>query len=140
MADRVKPIVRLFFACDAAVIDLADERWMLKNPWHTVWMPSGVRGGFGPRVIWLYAQLTDGLGDSNLTVELRNYDTGERLGRGEPERWDFDGEDRLTVHEVVFKMTNVPFPVPGLYVFQLMANLAVMADGTVYLRVLPGGV
>ncbi|MBX9627317.1 MAG: hypothetical protein K2X82_26175 [Gemmataceae bacterium] len=138
MADRVKPVVRLFFPCDDAVIDLADGKWMLKNPWHTVGMPPGVREKFGQRLIWLYAQLTDGVGEFDLTVELRNYDTGERLGRSKPERWDFAGGDQLTVHEVVFKMENVPFPTPGLYVFQLMANHAELDGGAAYLRVYPG--
>ena len=89
-------------------------------------------------MIWLYAQLTDGVGDFNLSVELRNHDTGVQLGRSRPEPWEFVGGDQLTVHEVVFKMTNVPFPKPGLYVFMLKANHAELEGGAAYLRVLPG--
>jgi len=138
MADRVKPIVRLFFPCDAAVIDLADNKWELKNPWHTVAMPPGVTEKFGQKELCLFAQLTDGVGDFNLSVELRNFDSGIRLGRSNPEPWDFAGGDQLTVHEVVFKMTNVPFPTPGLYAFHLMANHAETEGGVAYLRVFPG--
>lgn len=138
MADRVPPIVRLFFPCDSAVLDLADLKWQLTNPWHTVAMPAGVREKFGQKVIWLYAQLTDGVGEFNLTVELRNHDTGEFVGRSRPEWWDFLGGDQLTVHEVVFKMTNVPFPTPGLYMFRLLTNHVELEGGIAYLRVLPG--
>jgi len=64
MANVVKPIVRLFFPCDDAVIDLADMKWKLTNPWHTVGMPPGVTEKFSQEVIWLYAQLTDGVATS----------------------------------------------------------------------------
>ena len=47
MADSVLPVVRLFFPCDNAVIDLKDMKWSLTNPWHTVAMPPGVREKFG---------------------------------------------------------------------------------------------
>jgi len=60
VADIIKPVVHLFFPCDEAVLDLADEKWTLKNPWHTVAMPPGVTGNFVQEEIWLYAQLTAG--------------------------------------------------------------------------------
>src|SRR2546423_427124 len=134
MADQVLPFVRLFFACDDAVIDLADMKWGLKNPWHTVWMPPGVTENFGLEELWLYAQLTDGVGEYGLTVEVRNYETGERLGRSAPHRHEFVGGEQLLVTEFVFHLTRVPFPTPGLYVFGLMANHAELDGGTSYLR------
>lgn len=138
MANRVLPVVRLFFPCDQAVLDLTDMKWSLKNPWHTVQMPPGVSEKFAQRELWLYAQLTGGLGDFNLAVELRDGDTGARIGRpSQPERFEFVG-GRLTAVEVVFKMVNVPFPKAGHYVFKLLANHAELEGGTSELRVLPG--
>jgi hypothetical protein len=138
MADRVLPIVRLFFPCDDAVLDLQDMKWSLKHPWSTVAMPPGVRENFGQEFIWLYAQLVEGVGEFMLSVEMRDYETGQWLGRSRPEPWDFAGGDQLAVHEVVFEMVNVPFPRPSLYVFQVMANHAELEGGTAFLRVFPG--
>ena len=138
MANRVLPVVRLFFACDSAVQDLADEKWSLKNPWHTVQMPLGVTKKFGQEVIWLYAQLTGGVGDFNMTVELDDFDTDTRIGEpSQPEPWAFVG-GQLPAVELVFRMDRVPFPKPGLYVFKLNANDAELEGGTSELRVLPG--
>jgi hypothetical protein len=134
----VLPVVRLFFPCDEAALDLADMKWSLKNPWHTVQMPAGVTEKFGQRELWLHAQLTGGLGEFNLTVELRESDSGVRIGRpSPPERFEFVG-GQLAAVEVVFHMVNVPFPTPGHYTFKLLANRAELEGGLSELRVLPG--
>lgn len=122
---RVLPIVRLFFPCDAAVLDLQDMTWSLRNPWHTVWMPPGVTERFVQREVWLYAQLTDGIGTFRLNVEL--LDEGGIVP-----------QNQLLVTEAVFHMTNVPFPRPGLFTFKLKANYAELQGGTAELRALPG--
>ncbi len=135
MADVVKPIARLFFACDEAVFDLADGKWTLKNPWHTVGMPPGVTKDFRQEEIWLYAQFTSGVGSFYLSVHLLD-DAGLVIGRSPPVLWELSGGNQ--VFEEVFQMTRVPFARPGIYEFKLMANHAEMEGGTFYLRVLPG--
>ncbi len=133
-----RPTVRLFFACDSLTQDPTDQKWVIKNPWHTVAMPQGVTRNFGQRLIQLYAQLTDGVGSYNLGVELRRFQSTMVLGRSNPEPRTFDAANQLAVHEIVFTMTNVPFPVPDLYEFRLMADGNVLDNGLYYLRVLPG--
>lgn len=134
----VLPVVRLFFPCDEAVLDLADMKWSLKNPWHTVQMPPGVTERFGQRELWLYAQLTGGLGEYKLTVELHDMDSGVRIGNpSQPERVEFV-RGQLQAVDVVFRMVNVPFPKAGHDVFKLLANHTALQGGTAELRVLPG--
>lgn len=135
MADIVKPIVRLFFACDEAILDLQDEKWTLKNPWCTVAMPPGVTEDFCQEEIWLYAQLTDGLGKFDLSVHLYD-ETGRRVGRSPPYPREFPGGS-VTVEEV-FHLTEVPFDRPGVYEFRLLANHAELKGGVFTLRILPG--
>jgi hypothetical protein len=136
VADIIKPVVRLFFACDEAILDLADQKWTLKNPWHTVAMPPGVTGNFAQEEIWLYAQLTGGLGTFRFSVQLRD-ETGRVVGKTKPsdERALSGGNQ---VFEEVFRLTRVPFDKPGLYEFKLLGNHADLEGGTAYLRVLPG--
>jgi len=132
MAMVVKPIVRLFFPCEDAVLDMEDGAWTLRNPLHTVSLPPGVTG---VGEIWLYAQLTEGVGTFNLSVEMRN-EEGIRIGkRSPPSNRNFPGG--VAVVEEVFHLVNVPFPRPGLYEFVLLANHAELEGGKTYLRVEP---
>jgi len=135
VADVVKPIVRLFFPCDEAILDSADNKWTLKNPWHTVAMPPGTTHNFCQEEIWLYAQFSGGVGTFYLSVHLMD-DKGFVIGKSPPSLRELSGGNQ--VFEEVFHMTRVPFARPGLYEFKLMANHAEMEGGTAYLRVLPG--
>lgn len=135
MANVVKPIVRLFFPCDEALLDLDDQKWTLKNPWHTVAMPPGITGNFIQEEIWLYTQFTGGVGTFDFSVHLMN-EEGLVIGKSKPSRWELSGG--IEVFEEVFRMTHVPFVRPGLYAFKLMANHAEIEGGTAYLRVLRG--
>ena len=117
MADIVKPVVRLFFPCDEAIIDLADEKWILKNPWHTVAMPPGILVGHRQKHIWLYAQFTGGVGSFRLSVHLFD-ELGRRVGRSEPSSaWELSGGNE--VYEEVFHLENVPFCATGLVRIQV---------------------
>jgi len=132
VADVIKPIVRLFFPCDDAILDIEDEKWTLTNPWHTLSMPTGITGGFRQEEIWLYAQLTGGVGTFNLSVHLYD-ERGKRLGQSRPLPREFEGG--ITVVEEVFHLTNVPFDGPGIYEFRLQANHAEL-EGVIHIRVL----
>jgi hypothetical protein len=114
VANLVKPVVRLFFPCDEAVLDTTDEKWTLKNPWHTVAMPPGVMKDFCQEEIWLYAQFSGGVGTFYLSVHLLD-DTGRVLGKSPPALWELSGGNQVC--EEVFHLTKVPFPRPGLYEF-----------------------
>jgi hypothetical protein len=134
------PVVRMLVACQDVVVDLADGSWVIRRPYHTVWMPPGVTKNFGQRELWVYAQLSDGLGEFSLGVEFVPFDPSRPsplvLGRSEPERRHF--VDRLEVHEVAFRLRNVAIPKPGQYEFRLLAGGKVLENGTAYLDVLAG--
>jgi hypothetical protein len=98
-------------------------------------MPPGVTADFIQQEIWLYAQLTGGLGTFYLTVHLHD-ESGTRIGRSQPSSRDFPGG--LIAIEEVFHLINVPFDRPGVYEFRLLANHAELEGGRVDLRVLAG--
>lgn len=139
MADRVLPIVRLLFACDSVARDEVDEKWILKNPWAVVTLPEGASFPFDAEEIWLYAQLTEGVGDFQLVVEVRHLrDDGSqrRVGRSDPVKIEFAGGNQLAVVDTVFRLTQVPFEEPGLYQFLIMANYAELKGQVAEIRVL----
>jgi len=129
MANRVLPKVRLFFPCDSATLDPADNKWVLKNPWHTVGLPPGASFPFRVVEIWLYAQLTDGIGDFQLSVQLRDSESQTILGTSPPTQREFVGGNQWAVIEEVFHMTMIPFPRANLYEFKLLANHAELEGG-----------
>ena len=145
--NRPRPVVRIFAVCTDADLatpesgDLASGWWELKNFLHTVWMPPGVVKGFGVEELFVYAQLTDGVGAVSLgiTVEeinLTNSNRNRLVGRSNPEVMTFN--DTWEVVEVTFKLVRVPFPRPGQYHFRLMENGQQLEGGSAFLRVLPG--
>ncbi len=139
MADRVLPIVRLLFACDSVARDENEDKWILKNPWAVVTLPEGASFPFDAEEIWLYAQLTDGVGPFQLAVEVRHLrDNGSHrtVGRSEPVEIEFGGGNQLAVIDTVFHLTQVPFDEPGLYRFVIMANYAELQGQVAEIRVL----
>ena len=135
MANRVLPRVRLFFPCDSAILDLADDKWVLKNPWHAVALPAGAGFPFRVVEIALYAQLTDGVGEFQLSVQLRHTESQTILGKSLPTPREFVGGGQLAVVEEVFLLSGVPFPRADLYEFNLLANHQLLEGGTAHLRV-----
>ncbi len=144
---RQRPIVRFFAVCADATLaipesgDLQAGWWELHNVLHTVWMPPGIVKGFGQKELFIYAQLTDGLGTFHLgvsveEVDLANPKRNRLMGRSYPCPMTFT--DPWQVVEEVFRLIRVPFPKPGQYRFQLLENGAELEGGTVFLRVMPG--
>jgi hypothetical protein len=134
MANRVLPSVRLFFPCDSATLDPSDNKWVLRNPRHTVSVPSGVAFPVRVKEIYLYAQLTDGVGAFQLSVQLRRAGSDVILGRSPPSPTiEFVGG--LQVVEEVFHLIKIPFPRADLYEFKLLANHTELEGGTACLRV-----
>jgi hypothetical protein len=137
VANVVKPVVWLFFLCDEAMLELEDGKWWLKRPWPgTVTMPPGVTHNHCQEELWLYAQMSGGVGTFHLSVQLVNED-GQVIGRTDPPitRELSGGNEWL---EEVWHWIDVPFDRPGLYEFRLVGNYAELDGGTVHLRVLPG--
>lgn len=143
----MRPTVRLFAVCADAMLngppdgDLTAGWWELVNPYHTVWMPPGVSRGFMAERLYVYAQLTDGLGTFSLGVSVEQLDLAspqrDRLvGRSNPVAIKF--EEEWDVHEVLFRLVDVPFPRPGRYRFRLLAGGVELDGASTELRVLSG--
>ena len=139
MADRVLPMVRLVFPCDSAMIDFEDLTWELKNPWLEISLPPGVRFPFRHDNLWVYAQLSDGLGSFDVRVELRQLmDNGGRrtIGAGPSTRMEFRADRRLYTLTTAFEFKMVPFREAGLYEFYLMVGDGEFLEGeTAVIRV-----
>ncbi len=144
---KVRPTVRFFAVCADAVLsvpkslDLLDGWWELHNVLHTVWMPPGVSKNFGVNELFVYAQLTDGVGEYNLGVtveeaDLVNPKRNRLMGRSDPSTVSFT--DTWEVLMETIKLSEVPFPKPGQYLFRLMLDGEELPGGSMYLRVMPG--
>jgi hypothetical protein len=142
MANRILPRALLLFACDDAVRRESDRKWVLYNPWSVVALPSGARFPFDLQEMWLYAQLTEGVGEFELHVEMRlvELDGGRKLiHRGKPIRLEFPTGNQLHVLDAVFHLTKIPFDEAGLYEFQVWAPHVVLEGPTALIRVLDSG-
>ncbi len=70
MAEKIKPIVRLFFLCEEAQLELEESKWILINPLHTVWMPEGITENFKQEELWAYVQFSGGSGRFYLSIHM----------------------------------------------------------------------
>ena len=95
------------------------------NPWAAVTLPEGVSFPIDLEELWVFAQLTDGVGTFQLSIEMRQrLDDGTERPVGESS-WTtlaFPGGGQLGVHDAIFRMTDVPFDEPGLYEFRVLAD------------------
>jgi hypothetical protein len=127
MASFVLPQVRLLFPCDHAEIDPRDEKWVLKNPWPgTVLIPPGATFPFQAEEFWVYAQLSGGLGEFGLMIEmLRVEDDGSRrhIRRSSEFGLSFPAGSQLLAPDAAFHLLRVPFRREGLYEFRLVADI-----------------
>jgi hypothetical protein len=146
VADRIRPVVHLLFACDDAVFNLELERWGLTAPWHTVTLPPEVSFPFRAEEFWVYAQLTGGLGEFELGVELRHLvDDGQPrvVGWGRVATVEFPAAERLQAADMVFSLGNMPFREPGIYEIRVLSDdepgeWVILAGVTFEFRVLDG--
>jgi hypothetical protein len=143
MADRVLPSVRLLLPCDTANFDLSDEKWVLKNPWGTVFLPPGAKFPFRVAEMCVYAQFTGGLGTFDLAVELlrlSDEDSKRLVGTGAATRIEFPGGEPLLTRDLAFPLQRIPLREAGLYEFRAVsvgdAGSEVLAGRTAEIRVI----
>lgn len=125
MAARILPLVRLLFACDEAVCEIDTQRWVLTNPWSLVTVPPGAAFPFRAEEFWVYVQLTDGLGQFELAVEMRQrvHDQSLRVvGWSSITRLEFPGAPRLLMIDTAFGLKHVPFREPGVHEIRILAD------------------
>ena len=137
MVARVLPTVRLAFTCDDAV-QRTDGKWVVTNPRADILIPSGVALPVNVKEIWVYVQLTEGVGEFDLAPELRYVevdDTRSVIGRGKATRLAFPAGSQLQVLGTAFRITRIPFTKQGVYEFAVVSTTD--EDSTEYVPV-PG--
>jgi hypothetical protein len=136
----ILPRVRRLLVGTSAVYDLADNQWEVKSPWCVRFLPPGKKFPYRESEIWVYIQLSGGLGPVRLGVELRQKMETLRDIPGEPafpttyrhvgvvvEENPFTfpaGDNRLTVYETAIRLSRVPFREEGVYEFRIIALTA----------------
>lgn len=143
MADRVPPTVRLLFPCEKAERHPQTNHTIIYNPLAVAALPVGMTYPIDVEELWVFTQLSEGVGLFHLSVEMRQVYDGNRadrpVGRSEVLALVFPGANQLNVYDVEFRMTNVPFDEPGLYEFRLMSGDDGLQGQTAILRVLDLG-
>jgi hypothetical protein len=139
MAERVLPIVKLFCPCGEVRSDKEDGMALVKNPHFTAQMPDGITRNMEVEELWLFALVTDGIGDFNLVVEMYN-EEGVQVARSLPVPRHFPGGGQLDEVELFFSLRDIPIAEPGVYQFKLLADNQETEGGTADLRILPGEV
>jgi hypothetical protein len=144
MAGRVPPTVRLLFPCEYAERDPQTNNIIVHNPLAVAALPPGMTYPIDVEELWVFTQLSEGVGLFHLSVEMRQVYDGSRaerlVGRSEVVALDFPGASQLNVYDVEFRMVNVPFDEPGLYELRLMSGNDELQGQTAILRVLDLGV
>lgn len=117
------PVVRHFIACER--IEKATEYYSLINLLPVI---RGLPGATFPRihpVLYLFAQITGGRGSHSFQIE-RVFADDESTHTSKAVMLDL-GSDPLVVHGLPFRLKNVRFQRPGLYVFRLLCDGQVIA-------------
>lgn len=139
MAPAVRPIVRLVMPCDEVHHDPAADRVTLIDPLPVAALPPGQSFPVVVTELWVYTQLTEGVGTFRLSVEVRQvYDEGippRPVGRSETRHLTFPGANQLNVYDVPFRVTDVPFEGPGFYEFRVLADDQELQGQTALMRV-----
>ena len=138
MADRVLPLVRLVFACDAAVIDLSDMTWELRNPLSVVTLPPGSKFPIRAESLWVFAILAEGLGEFDIHIEMRQLtEQGRRtVGASGASRLAFPSTEHLLASSTAFDISGASFREAGLYEFYAVVDGEELQGRTAELRLL----
>ena len=125
MADRVMPFARLIFPVRGALLDLADEKWLLRDPLVMAQPPRGKPFPFRMPQLAVFVQLTGGLGRWEIGMEVRQRrDEGSYrfVGISPMEPIEFESGPRLMVKATAFLFKKLPFKEEGLYEFRVVAQ------------------
>jgi hypothetical protein len=139
MPPTVRPIVRLVLPCETISHDPAAGRIVLTNPIAV----ASHTAPFDVPELWVYSQLTAGVGTFRLSVDLRQvYDDGTPprvVGRSDMLHLTFPGANQLNVYDIPFRMADVPFDGPGLYEFRVLADDTDLEGHTAVVRLFDPG-
>lgn len=132
-APPIGPRALLVLPVREAVFDLATESWDVRGPWGPYrFLPPGANFPFRELDVWVYTQLTGGLGPIRLAVEFR-----QRIDRGTNQfEWRSISQSvptviefapstaRLVVYDTAFRFKKLPFREEGVYEFRVCAESA----------------
>ncbi len=130
----VAPVVRYLIICEDVQADPANPHRIT-----IVGLLTAIRSVEYPpfplryREMCVFVQLTESRGPANLYVEIIHADSGQRVVRTKTRRVAFP-RDPLEVHAVVFRITDLTFSEPGLYLTRFRYNEIVIAEQPVLLR------
>ncbi len=129
----IPPRALIVLPTRAAVFDLATETWDVSGPWGPYrFLPTGANFPFRELDVWVYTQLTGGLGPVRLAVEFRQrIDRGTNqfewrsISQSVPTVIDFaPSTARLAVYDTAFQFKKLPFREEGVYEFRVFAESA----------------
>jgi len=144
----MRPILRLFFVCEDAVVNFLPQQadlqfgwWEIRKPLFHVWMPDGFSQGLLVPELCLYYQLTGGHGDYHLFFEFEQLDLAMPKKTRKLKGWGpihVHCPDRLAVIEDVVTLSDIPFPKPEMYRFSVKESGETLVGGETYLNVFSG--
>jgi hypothetical protein len=121
MPNGQTPFVLQFLPCEWAAFNPTANAWLLTRPLHTTARSAGSTTLYLLPELWLYVQLTDGIGTYDIRVECRTAETSLFIGASRIVRRTFP-PNRLDVVETAFCFRNLPLPESGVYEFRLLAD------------------
>lgn len=130
---RQKPIVRYFIVCDRVEQSPDGRQVSLINLISTI---RALPNAPYPRIhpgLWLFAQMTDGLGPFDFSIQLVNLDDDRSIFVLPPVKLDL-GQNPLAVRGWAKRLLNVLFEKPGMYEFRLLCDGDVIASAPIRLR------
>jgi len=149
----ILPTVARLIVCDEAYFDDDEGRWVIKEPWAVRFLGEGVEFPFQPAELWVYLELTGGLGPVRLgiwvdrTMDFRESPNPaedfqpqyrEVWARAMSEPYDFpSGGSRQVVSVASLPLEELTFPEEGAFEFRAFA-LADRPDAEPGLHLLEG--
>ncbi len=150
---HIPPRVNRIVVCDAAEFDPTAERWQITGPWSVRFVNPDDSGAVQFPVLLpelgVYLELTGGLGDALLGVEVRRkYDFRESANPAEDFQAHYaehpvwaghseepcsfpPGDFRLFEYDFGFRLTELELPEEGCYEFRVVVGVHDPASGEV---------
>jgi hypothetical protein len=135
---QIMPEVALILACDHVARN-SDGKYVIRNPWHTVALPSGATFPFDVLEFWIYLQLAGGVGVFKFAVEMHHLLDDEdplRVARS-PFSDDIECTGGFQAIDLAVRFCNLPFETAGLYEFRALAGYNELNGARSLIRVLP---
>jgi hypothetical protein len=110
------PTVRGLMLCEQAIVDAKTRNVTLVNTISRLRCPSFPSP---PGRLVVYAMLTDGLGDAEMSLVVSRLDTFEDIYEA---RWQMKFPDPLRLFRMILRLSHLSFPAPVRYQLSLLAD------------------